>query len=99
MLVDGINVVHPLEMDAKEAAVYVKEEAELWLKKGKLLDKVELLVEDGYVVVKAVEKSPIKRIRRITGYLSEMANFNDAKQAELADRTTHNRCCESVRYW
>lgn len=32
----------------------------------------------------------IRRIRRITGYLSTIDRFNDAKQAELADRKKHN---------
>jgi ribonucleoside-triphosphate reductase len=31
----------------------------------------------------------IRRIRRITGYLSTIDRFNDAKQAELADRVKH----------
>lgn len=30
-----------------------------------------------------------ERIRRITGYLSELPNFNDAKQAEERDRVKH----------
>ena len=31
----------------------------------------------------------IKRVRRITGYLSTVERFNDAKQAELRDRVCH----------
>lgn len=31
----------------------------------------------------------INRVRRITGYLSTVERFNDAKQAELKDRKTH----------
>ena len=31
----------------------------------------------------------IRRIRRITGYLSTVDRFNDAKKAELADRHAH----------
>jgi ribonucleoside-triphosphate reductase len=33
--------------------------------------------------------SSIRRIRRITGYLSTVDRFNDAKLAELASRTPH----------
>lgn len=33
----------------------------------------------------------ISRVRRITGYLSDVANFNDAKKAELAARRSHGR--------
>jgi anaerobic ribonucleoside-triphosphate reductase len=32
----------------------------------------------------------IRRIRRITGYLSTVDRFNDAKKAELHDRTSHH---------
>jgi anaerobic ribonucleoside-triphosphate reductase len=32
----------------------------------------------------------IRRIRRITGYLSTVDRFNDAKRAELRDRTSHH---------
>lgn len=35
------------------------------------------------------ESSAIKRVRRITGYLSTVDRFNDAKQAELKDRINH----------
>ncbi|HOG61874.1 MAG TPA: anaerobic ribonucleoside-triphosphate reductase, partial [Flexilinea sp.] len=31
----------------------------------------------------------IRRIRRITGYLSSIDRFNDAKKAELKDRRPH----------
>jgi ribonucleoside-triphosphate reductase len=31
----------------------------------------------------------IKRVRRITGYLSTVERFNDAKKCELRDRVTH----------
>ncbi|MGE5550561.1 MAG: anaerobic ribonucleoside-triphosphate reductase [Bacteroidota bacterium] len=33
--------------------------------------------------------STIRRVRRITGYLSTVDRFNDAKRAELRDRRTH----------
>ena len=36
------------------------------------------------------ESEDIRRIRRITGYLSTIDRFNDAKQAELADRVKHS---------
>jgi ribonucleoside-triphosphate reductase len=31
----------------------------------------------------------IRRVRRITGYLSTVDRFNDAKKAELQDRRSH----------
>lgn len=89
MLVEGVYVEHPAEMTSEEAMFYAEEEIGLWREKGKYLDRVQIETDGSYVVVKAREKSPIKRIRRITGYLSEVSNFNDAKRAELADRTMH----------
>lgn len=35
------------------------------------------------------QSKSIRRVRRITGYLSTVDRFNDAKRAELADRVTH----------
>ena len=51
--------------------------------------QIELSIEQDEVVVKATEKSPIRRVRRITGYLSTIERFNDPKQAELNHRVTH----------
>jgi ribonucleoside-triphosphate reductase len=34
-------------------------------------------------------ETDIRRVRRITGYLSTMERFNDAKQQELEDRVSH----------
>lgn len=40
-------------------------------------------------VCPACQSGSIRRIRRITGYLSTVDRFNDAKRAELADRVAH----------
>ncbi|MCW2277753.1 anaerobic ribonucleoside-triphosphate reductase [Heliophilum fasciatum] len=37
-------------------------------------------------------ETPIERIRRITGYLSKVDNFNGAKKAELEHRVAHCDC-------
>lgn len=37
------------------------------------------------------EDSPFTRVRRITGYLSELQNFNDAKRSEEAQRVKHGQ--------
>lgn len=89
MLVEGVMVSHPAEMTWEEATQYAEEEIGLWREKGKLLDRVEIETDGGDVIVTAKEKSPIRRVRRITGYLSELTNFNDAKQAELGGRMVH----------
>ena len=36
-----------------------------------------------------VEEEPFDRIRRITGYLSEVRQFNNGKKDELKDRVLH----------
>ncbi|WP_371378864.1 anaerobic ribonucleoside-triphosphate reductase [Sporomusa aerivorans] len=67
----------------------VAEEIELWRAKGKTLGRVELMLDGEEIQVVAHERSPIKRIRRITGYLSTEDRFNPSKQAELGDRRAH----------
>ena len=34
-------------------------------------------------------RQPFERIRRVTGYLSKVENWNDGKRAELQDRVKH----------
>lgn len=89
MMIENVLVEFPEAILQEEAAVYVKQELELWKAKGKMLGKVTIQIDGDDVVIKAIEKSPIRRIRRITGYLSEQHNFNDAKQAELKERFVH----------
>ena len=38
-----------------------------------------------------VEEEPFDRIRRITGYLSEVRQFNNGKKGELRDRVKHTK--------
>jgi hypothetical protein len=89
MLVDGIQVVADPALTTEEIAYFVAEEKRLWNINNKKLGLVELGLDGEEIVVKATEKSPIRRIRRITGYLSSIDNFNDAKLAECGDRTKH----------
>ena len=89
MVIDGVNVIAPAELSDHEIEMVVNDEIKLWTSKNKTLATVELSVEDDSILVTATEKSPIRRVRRITGYLSNMENFNDAKKAELASRKTN----------
>ena len=41
------------------------------------------------VDVKITTEGVVRRVRRITGYLSDINNFNESKKAELFDRYTH----------
>jgi len=86
---NNVLVDFPKDMHEEEAKQYVKDEIILWKSKNKLLDRIMITIDGEEVTIKSFEKSPIKRIRRITGYLSEVSNFNDAKRAELADRSIH----------
>lgn len=46
--------------------------------------------EEGYMdLEKHYEPYPFERIRRITGYCSPTTKWNNAKKAELKDRTKH----------
>ncbi len=89
MIIDGIKVEAEAEITEEEIREIVAEELQIWKRKGKDLGQVRLSIEGDEIVVKAVERSPIKRVRRITGYLSTEDRFNSAKQAELADRKAH----------
>lgn len=72
-----------------EVKYWVENEIEEWKKTGKEIAEISLFLEANEVVIEAVEKSPIKRVRRITGYLSNIENFNEAKRAECEDRMIH----------
>ena len=89
LVIDGIVVNHDSSIPEEEIRQIVAEEIGLWQKKGKELARVELVLDGEEIVVTAVERSPIKRIRRITGYLSTEDRFNPSKQAELYDRKSH----------
>ena len=90
MTIDGITIIDNVGLDHGEIAAQLAIERHTFAQNGKALASVEFSADDeGYLVIKSVEKSPIRRLRRITGYLSNMENFNDAKQAELAARYKH----------
>ena len=89
MVVNGIQVIADPRLSREEINQYITEEKQLWASRNKQLGQIELCIEQDEVVVKAMEKSPIRRVRRITGYLSSIDNFNDAKVAECTDRAKH----------
>lgn len=89
MVIDGVRVTADSDITQEEIRGIVAEELKLWKRRGKELASVELSIKDDEIEVKAVERSPIKRIRRITGYLSTEDRFNSSKQAELSDRVSH----------
>lgn len=60
---------------------------------GDNLGKIEVKATDDpdFVDIRFIPKEfkPFQRIRRITGYLSSVDRFNNAKLAELNDRVKH----------
>lgn len=91
MIIDGIAVICPLGMSEEEVTHYVRDEMEYWRQHnpGKEIGSIAISIDGDEVVISAKERSPIRRIRRITGYLSTEDRFNPAKQAELGDRVKH----------
>lgn len=90
MVVNGVQVIADPRLSREEINHFIAEEQQLWRSRNKRLGQIELSIDQEEVIVKASEKSPIRRVRRITGYLSSIDNFNDAKVAECSDRAKHN---------
>ena len=84
-----MKIIADPRMFPEEIAILVDEEVRQWASKGKEIATIKFALEGDEVVIEAEEKSPIKRVRRITGYLSNIENFNPAKQAECRDRVIH----------
>ncbi|GAB6180973.1 hypothetical protein JCM14036_22920 [Desulfotomaculum defluvii] len=75
----------------KEIDTIIAEDKERLEAKGKELATIEIsVVSPEELEVKTWAKSDIRRVRRITGYLSTVDRFNDAKQDELSDRVVHS---------
>ena len=89
MVIHGVKVSADPALDREEIASVVQEEIRLWQQGSKQLGAVDLTLEGDSIVVRASERSPIRRVRRITGYLSTVDQFNDAKKAECAARKVH----------
>lgn len=73
----------------QEIDMIMAEEIKMYEEQGKHLGELNLELAGGEIVVHSAPVSNITRVRRITGYLSNQNNFNDAKRGELRDRTTH----------
>lgn len=91
MSLDNITIKYDEQLTAEEVSKCIDEEQAIWREKGKQLASIELTIDGEEIVVKTVEKSPIQRIRRITGYCANVNSFNDAKMAELKARQAHMR--------
>ncbi|MCL0028136.1 hypothetical protein M1N51_01240 [Peptococcaceae bacterium] len=84
-----IQVVVNGEIDEIQKEQIIAEEKMRFEKMGKELGKVEITVNGDEITTKSFEKSPIRRVRRVTGYMSTVDRFNAAKVDELNDRVIH----------
>ena len=87
VIIDGdVNITEKFKNDI------IAEEVHYWQSKDKEVGEVRISKDkdnDAKVVIASLPKQKIKRVRRITGYLSAVENFNDAKKSELNDRSVH----------
>ena len=91
LCVEDVQVEAAACLSDEEIELYVRSEIEQWRSQDKELASLSLQVEGQDVVIEAVERAPISRVRRITGYLSNVENFNGAKRAECGDRYRHGQ--------
>ncbi len=82
-----IQITYPENMTPEEALQYVHEELELNPTKRLKTLEIKLCSETEVTIIPQYDT--INRVRRITGYLSNLPNFNDAKKAEANDRVKH----------
>lgn len=83
------EIIADPQITQTEINMIIAEEKQFYKKHGEQLGRLELSLDSGEILIKSFKKAPIRRVRRITGYLSEERNFNHAKQEELHDRTHH----------
>lgn len=87
VIIDGdVNITEKFKNDI------IAEEVHYWQSQDKEVGEVRISKDkdnDAKVIIASLPKQKIKRVRRITGYLSAVENFNDAKRAELNDRVNH----------
>ena len=77
-----------IEIDEKEKQGYINYIREK--EPNKTIEYITLRLDGEYVNLEyKTNPIPFERIRRITGYLSEVKKFNNGKQAELKDRVKH----------
>lgn len=90
LVVDEVKVsVEGFDPSYAEIREYIKMARE---ESDKAIDEIVLKMgENGCVDMDYRPKdTPFIRIARVTGYLSTLDRFNDAKQAEVADRVKHD---------
>ena len=76
------------ECAPEEIEQYVQRGVEMY---GQDLKGVDVTIDGEYVDIAYYRKPvPFDRIRRVTGYLEHLKEFNNGKQAEERDRLKHD---------
>ncbi|AEG61104.1 anaerobic ribonucleoside-triphosphate reductase [Desulforamulus ruminis] len=74
----------------KEIESIITEEKGRFASRQKEIAEIEISeINREELEVKTWAQSDIRRVRRITGYLSTVDRFNDAKREELKERVVH----------
>jgi|GEM_PF-4368850 len=92
MIVDGVKVNFS-EVYSDEAEDLARQFIREIRASGKEPDRVLLNPDGDEIELKAILKADpgtIRRTRRVTGYLTDLQNMNDAKQAEVRERRAHD---------
>ena len=84
MIVNNVKVNCNEEISEKEAAEYIN----MMKSPEKRLVELDIKIKDDDVLL-TPHYDTIVRVRRITGYLSNVKNFNAAKKSEQSDRVKH----------
>lgn len=85
----GIKLIVDPTVTLEEMKIIAENEIAEWEGLGKEISSISIKIDGPDLLVQIEEKSPIKRVRRITGYLSNIENFNPGKKAECKDRYKH----------
>ena len=86
MIIDNVKINCENEISEAEARSYCKLEKKA--RPNMTLIALDIRV-DGDEVILTPHYNTIVRVRRITGYLSNVKNFNSAKKHEQSDRVKH----------
>lgn len=84
MIIDNVQINCNIEISEAEARSYFN----LMKSPEKRLVELDIKIKEDDVVL-TPHYDTIVRVRRITGYLSNVKNFNAAKRQEQSDRVTH----------
>lgn len=84
MTIDNVKINCNEEISEKEATAYIN----MMKSPEKRLAELDVKIKDDDVIL-TPHYDTIVRVRRITGYLSNVNNFNAAKKSEQSDRVKH----------